>query len=102
MLQQQHSLGGQTPATATAGSDASAACPDSEGLIWAPCKESEFQYTDSLFYPPLTMAHVNMTLDMCHMKAKLAAFPASPSQDGGSNVKHMPILGVFLVFFVCF
>lgn len=36
-----------------------------------------------------------MTLGICHTKAKLVAFPTSPSQDGGFNVKHMPVLFCF-------
>lgn len=89
------------PATAGAGPDADAGCPDSEGLIWVPCKERvNFSIqTACSTHPFLTTAHVNVTLDICHTKAKLVAFPASPSQDGGFNVKHMPVFVLFFFFY---
>lgn len=42
-----------------------------------------------------------MTLGICHTKAKLVAFPTSPSQDGGFNVKHMPVLFYFFLMLLC-
>lgn len=58
-----------TASAARAGPEAGAAGPDSKGSIWAPCKESEFQCTDSLLHPP--PQHPG---HLSHVKAKLEVF----------------------------
>lgn len=64
---------------------AGAACPDSEGSIWAPCKERvNFSVPTACCTLPHYPGHLS------HMKAKLVAF-SRPSEDEGFNVKHTSV-----------